>query len=133
MGAFISACSGAVPTNLGIQQEQLAPCPSSPNCVSSFEKDERHTIPPLKGQLSQLPRVLEQMKRNRIITQTERYLHVEFKSAVMGFVDDVEFFQPEGKTKIEVRSAARLGYSDFGVNRKRMETFRSLLNRLNKE
>ena len=60
------------------------------------------------------------------MTTTETYLHAEFKSAVFRFVDDVEFFADEGAGVIQVRSAARVGNSDLGVNRKRLETIRAL-------
>ncbi|HOW77583.1 MAG TPA: DUF1499 domain-containing protein [Candidatus Competibacteraceae bacterium] len=57
-------------------------------------------------------------------TGRNQYLHVEFRSAVFGFVDDMEFyFSPPGT--IQVRSASRTGYSDFGVNRERVETLRT--------
>jgi uncharacterized protein (DUF1499 family) len=48
----------------------------------------------------------------------------------MGFVDDVEFFLDEGANVIHVRSASRLGQSDLGVNRKRVETIRAKFNEL---
>jgi len=65
------------------------------------------------------------MDRTVIVTENDTYLHVECKSAMMGFVDDVEFYFPQEKV-IHVRSASRLGYSDLGVNRKRVEQLREL-------
>lgn len=60
-----------------------------------------------------------------IVTESDNYLHIECKSAIIGFVDDLEFYFSKGKD-IQVRSASRLGYSDFGVNRKRVEKLREL-------
>jgi uncharacterized protein (DUF1499 family) len=74
---------------------------------------------------ARLLEVLNGMARVRIVQSTEDSLHAEFRSAVFGFVDDVEFyFNPPGM--IQVRSASRTGYDDFGVNRERVETIRAL-------
>ena len=70
--------------------------------------------------------VLNGMDRARVVQSTDDYVHVEFRSAVFGFVDDVEFyFSPPGI--IQVRSASRTGYYDFGVNRERVESLRARL------
>jgi uncharacterized protein (DUF1499 family) len=64
------------------------------------------------------------MARATIVRSTDAYVHAEFRSAVFGFMDDVEFrFGPPGA--IQVRSASRTGHSDFGVNRERVETLRA--------
>ena len=63
----------------------------------------------------------------------ERYIHTEFTSAFFRFVDDVEFLLDDGTRTIHVRSASRVGYSDFGVNRRRVEELRSRFDALNKE
>jgi len=75
--------------------------------------------------LIKLRKVIHSMERTRIMEDSERYLRVEFTSAVMGFVDDVEFYFPD-KPVIQLKSASRIGYSDFGVNRKRVEKIREL-------
>jgi uncharacterized protein (DUF1499 family) len=72
--------------------------------------------------------ILENNKRCRIITLEERYIHAEFRSLVLRFVDDVEFYFPNDISVVHVKSASRLGYSDFGVNRKRVEQIRSAFN-----
>ena len=118
---------GKRPTNLGVQGGKLASCPSSPNCVSSQASDN-HAIAPLRfsgdaqAALRKLKAVVEAMPRTRIIDSKPDYLYAEFSTALMGFVDDVEFYC-DG-TAIQVRSASRLGYSDLGVNRKRVEAIR---------
>ena len=65
--------------------------------------------------------------RVRIIVQQPGYLYAEFTSRWLGFVDDVEFLLDEPRARIDVRSASRLGYSDLGVNRRRIEHLRALL------
>jgi uncharacterized protein (DUF1499 family) len=66
--------------------------------------------------------IVKSLKRSVVITEQDHYLHIEFRSAVFRFVDDVEFFFDESAKLIHFRSASRTGYSDFGVNRKRMES-----------
>lgn len=125
--------SGQRPSNLGIKEGQLAACPNTPNCVSSQSQDSEHYIEPLtynsspQEAMAKLKQVIEGMERTEIIEQTDNYLYAEFTSKLMGFVDDVEFYLDEAKKVIHVRSAARLGKSDLGVNRKRVETIRSLM------
>lgn len=129
--AVIQGCSGGRPPgNLGIAEGRLAPCPSSPNCVSSEATAADQRVEPLRyvGDPSQararLLGVLNRMVRVRIVQSTEDYLHAEFRSAVFGFMDDLECaFNPPGT--IQVRSASRTGYYDFGVNRERVETIRA--------
>ena len=77
----------------------------------------------------QLRQVVSAMRRTRVVGATDDYLHVEFTSAVAGFVDDVEFYLDRTAQLIHVRSAARVGYYDFGVNRKRVEAIRAAFNR----
>ncbi len=74
--------------------------------------------------MAALKKIILQMKRTKIVTETNVYLHVEFTSAIWRFVDDVEFFFDGAKKLVHVRSASRLGYSDFGLNRKRVENIR---------
>jgi uncharacterized protein (DUF1499 family) len=119
--------SGKRPTNLGARDGKLTPCPSSPNCVCSQASDA-HAIAPLEfsgdaeAALRKLRGVIESMPRTQIVEAKPGYLYAEFTSSFMGFVDDVEFFV--GGSVIHVRSASRLGYSDLGVNRKRVEAIR---------
>ncbi|MDB9513598.1 DUF1499 domain-containing protein [Kamptonema animale CS-326] len=126
--------AGKRPTNLGVQSGQLAPCPNSPNCVSSFSQDNEHKISPLAytstsaEAISNLKKAILSLPKTQIITETNNYLYAEFTSALMGFVDDVEFLLDEESKVIQVRSASRLGQSDLGVNRKRIETLRAKLN-----
>jgi uncharacterized protein (DUF1499 family) len=129
--ALTTGCSGGrPPSSLGVTAGRLAPCPGSPNCVSSEAAADEQRVEPLRydGDAAQararLLDVLNGMDRARIVQSTDDYVHVEFRSAVFGFVDDVEFyFSPPGT--LQVRSASRTGYYDFGVNRERVETLRA--------
>ena len=126
--------SGTRPTNLGVKDDKLAPCPSTPNCVCSQDPDEAHQIAPLtysgasEAAIAKLKNIIQSMDRAQIITETNDYLYAEFTSKLMGFVDDVEFYVDSAAQMIHVRAAARLGQSDLGVNRKRVETIRQQLN-----
>lgn len=111
----------------------LRPCPSSPNCVSTQAQDEGHAIAPIRFHKSKaeakeaLKDVVRTLPRTKLVEEDESYLHYEFTSLLMRFVDDVEFlFDDETKT-IHFRSASRTGYGDLGVNRRRMEEIRSIL------
>ncbi|MCC5660621.1 DUF1499 domain-containing protein [Nostoc sp. XA010] len=125
--------AGKRPNNLGISNGKLAPCPNSPNCVSSQSTDAVHKIAPLtftsttEEAISNLKKIIESLPRTKIITESQDYLYAEFKSALLGFVDDVEFYLDRNANVIQVRSASRLGQSDLGVNRQRIETIRAKL------
>ncbi|MBW4446153.1 MAG: DUF1499 domain-containing protein [Spirirestis rafaelensis WJT71-NPBG6] len=129
--------AGNRPNNLGVNNGKLAPCPNSPNCVSSQSSDVGHSIAPLtynstpEEAIAKLKSVIESLPRTKIITESNDYLYAEFKSALMGFVDDVEFYLDPKANVIQVRSASRLGQSDLGVNRKRIETIRAKLTEVN--
>lgn len=123
---------GNQPTNLGVDDGKLAPCPNTPNCVSSQSRDD-HKIEPLTFNttpdeaFAKLKRILESSDRATIISQAPDYLYAEFSSKILGFVDDVEFYLDRDNYLIHTRSASRLGQSDLGVNRKRIEGIRAKL------
>ncbi len=130
MGLF----SGSRPENLGAIDGRLAPCNRTPNCVSSqadADKDAGHYIAPIRiagsarDAWAALKSVLQSTPRVKLVADKENYLYAEFTSRIMGFIDDVEFLLDEQADVIHVRSASRLGSSDFGVNRDRIETIRS--------
>jgi uncharacterized protein (DUF1499 family) len=132
-------CAGNRHSQLGVSGGRLAACPDSPNCVSSQSADPRHAIDPLRYEgtaqeaRERLVKAISGMKRARIVMAEEWYIHAEFTSAFFRFVDDVEFLLDDGTRTIHVRSASRVGYSDFGVNRRRVEEIRSRFDALNKE
>jgi uncharacterized protein (DUF1499 family) len=115
------------PTNLGVKDGCLAPCRRTPNCVSSQAdaSDREHYIAPLKGSMADVRAAVAAMPRATVISQKENYLYAEFRSRLLGFVDDVELFF-DGAA-VQVRSASRLGRRDFGVNRARVERLRAML------
>jgi uncharacterized protein (DUF1499 family) len=128
------SCAGVRPEGLGVKSRRLAACPSSPNCVSSDDAGA-HGVAPF--QLAAAPAdawsmaraAVTALPRSKIITQTDDYLHVECSSAIFGFVDDLELHLRPQENAIAVRSAARLGYSDIGVNRRRVENLRNEVRR----
>ncbi len=132
MGSVLSGCSAARPSNLGVRDGRLAPCPDSSNCVSSQSTDNVHAVAPLSytgtaaDAFTALRNIIAGMKRAVIVEGTATYLHVEVTSALFRFVDDVEFYLVDTEKKIHIRSASRIGYSDLGVNRKRIEQIRLL-------
>ncbi len=135
--AVLIGCTGNPPTNIGVKEGKLAACPLSPNCVSSQSEagDKEHYIQPLHYTGSRdearaaLVSVIESMKRTKVITVADDYVYAEFTSRIFRFVDDVEFYFDDTTKTIHVRSASRLGHSDLGVNRKRIETIRLLFDR----
>ena len=118
------------PSGLGATNGRLAPCPSSPNCVSSQADptDVPHRVEPFRyddeseAAWGRLVRLVSSQPRTRVVEVTDRYLHAEVSTAVFRFVDDLEFLL--AADAIHVRSASRLGRTDFGVNRRRVEALR---------
>lgn len=112
----------------------LLPCPPKPNCVSSLDRDSRRFVEPLTftGRPDvariKLLDVIKSLKKTRIVESDALYIHAEFVSSFFKFVDDVEFLIDVQSQTIQVRSASRRGYFDFGVNRNRIETIRNLFN-----
>ncbi|MEC7839888.1 MAG: DUF1499 domain-containing protein [Chlamydiota bacterium] len=104
------------PNNLGVTNNLLAPCPNSPNCAKSqiHYSSKKHPFDKIKQILSKYP-------KTRIVKINDNYLHAEFRSKIFSFVDDVEFFYDQNNEVIHIRSASRVGYSDFGVNKHRID------------
>jgi uncharacterized protein (DUF1499 family) len=119
---------------IGLADGKLLPCPDSPNCVSSQAFKPSQVVLPLSfGGVSwpqakeRLLKTLRSLKRCRIVTVGDDYIRAEFTSAVFRFVDDVEFLADHANKVIHIRSASRVGYSDLGVNRRRVEAIRSVM------
>ena len=132
MGLF----SGTRPDNLGVHDGRLAQPKRTPNNVNSQvdkNADPQHYIEPLRytGDARQawaaLRQVIDGMQRVRVVKSEPNYLYAEFSTKLMGYVDDTEFYLDEKAGVIHVRSASRLGSSDFGVNRERIESIRAKL------
>ena len=113
------------PTNLGLYEGQLAPCPDTPNCVSTQSKGKQqmeplpYTLPVAEAQVH-LSEIIQKMNFAEIVDNRPGYLAVEFQSRLFRFIDDVEFHFDDERKRVHFRSAARLGRSDMGVNRSRM-------------
>lgn len=102
-----------------------------PNWVSSQTPSVRHFLPPLSLSgdpdiaFAKLIRIVAEWPRTTLVEQTNDFLHAEIRSRLFGFVDDVEFLLVREKSLIDFCSAARQGWSDFGVNRRRMARIRA--------
>lgn len=124
--------AGQRPRSLGLKDGKLAACKRRLNCVSSQADpaDARRYVAPIpfKGTageaLAAARRAVERMPRAVVVSADANYLHAEFRSRLLGFVDDVEFTFDAAAGVLHVRSASRLGRRDFGVNRKRVEMLR---------
>ena len=116
---------------LGVIDGRLAPCPDRPNCVSTQADDLDQRISPISLDQSpeeaqrRLEAIVRSMPRSRIVSSQAGYFHAEFRSFLLGFVNDVEFFIDKSQRLIHFRSASRVGYSDLGANRRRMEEIRN--------
>jgi uncharacterized protein (DUF1499 family) len=126
--------TGTRPGSVVFVDGRFAPCPDKPNCVNSQASDALHAIAPLKysgsagAAMLRLQAIVAASPGATLIEASPAYLHAEFRSRMMGFVDDVQLLMDEGSGVVHVRSASRLGYGDFGVNRRRIETIRAQFN-----
>ena len=127
IASFLAGCS-SVPVARGVMDGRLASCPAKDNCVSTFSTRPDQKIEPLHftgtpaAAMEKLKAVLAKRGDNKIVQQTDHYLHVEFTTPVLRFVDDGEFLLESHE--IDLRSASRIGYTDFGKNRSRLEKIR---------
>jgi uncharacterized protein (DUF1499 family) len=122
-GGLLACSSGSVNDKpQGALDERMAPCPSSPNCVSSRDSE----TPPwnlTETASAAWPQIIETVNglaRTKIVTEDGYYLHAESTSKLFGFVDDLELAIDQQRGSLEFRSASRLGYSDLGVNQQRI-------------
>ena len=128
---IISSCAGKAPTSIG----QFAVCPETPNCVSTKNINTKNYISPIyyKGSRDNAKRILllaiQPIESVSIKKELDQFIHIEVTSKIFGFVDDVEFYLNEPGV-IPFRSASRIGYSDLGGNRERMETIRKAFQNL---
>ena len=112
--------------------KMITPCSSKPNCVSSIERDLKHFIGPLryKGSLEnakhRLMKILDSLKRTHIVAIEDFFVKAISESLIFGFIDDLSFQFDDFNKLVHVKSASRSGYSDLGVNRRRIEKIRKL-------
>ncbi|HKI62757.1 MAG TPA: DUF1499 domain-containing protein [Mariprofundaceae bacterium] len=139
-GAGMSLLSHQAP-ELGLVDGRLRPCPDSPNCVCSegSRGDTLHFIEPISA--SGMHADVEwknliaaiQSQGGEIVQQSETYLHATFTSSIFRFIDDVEARLDRDTGLIHLRSASRVGRSDLGANRKRIEGVRRVFGGLHVE
>lgn len=109
------------------------PCPNRPNCVSSLSVAKSRFVDPLRYKGSSktarkaLMKILREMPGNTVKQVKGNYIHVECRSRILRFTDDLELFFDEAESQIHVRSASRVGYWDMGVNRRRVAAVRKTL------
>jgi uncharacterized protein (DUF1499 family) len=131
-GLFAAACASSPPDDIGLAADgRLRPCPSSPNCVCSQDPQDGAPLDALAFEgdpaeaWSSLLAHVQGLPRTELVTATERYAHAVFRTALFRFADDVELSLAPAERVIHVRSASRLGWSDFGANRRRVEGLRA--------
>jgi uncharacterized protein (DUF1499 family) len=118
------------------EKYKLPPCQDTPNCVSSQATDKKHYIAPFKISgdpalaWKELRNAIDKHARMFITHETDISLHAEATSLVLHFVDDIDAILDVESGLIHVRSASRMGHSDFGVNRKRLEELRIQLRKI---
>lgn len=130
-GCSLMSETGPGPSDAAFKAGRLADCSKKPNCVSTQATTSDHAIvpytysKPLEQARESLKREMAKIPRATLVKEDGPYLHYECRSAVMKFTDDVEFLFNEETKTLQFRSASRVGYSDWGVNRRRMEDIRN--------
>ncbi len=144
VASLLAGCSGSPPDTLGSLANGLTPCPATPNCVHTGARHPAGTPPvrlaepwveaPSEELLAELARAVESLPRTAVTGSEVAggpgggvYLRAESRSLVLRFVDDLELRKTPGGRELEVRSAARVGRSDLGVNARRVDALRELL------
>jgi uncharacterized protein (DUF1499 family) len=138
--ARLGAFSGRPPTDLGLRDGRLKPPARTPNSVSSQadlwpdapQRDYARIAPlPMAGDarasIARIAAVVEDLPGAELVEQRDDYLYARFTTAMLRFVDDVEFWVDPAAGVVQVRSASRVGRKDFGVNRARIEQIRQRL------
>lgn len=122
----VTGCS-TLPSHIQNATNSILPCGSTPNCISSKDPRAEFQTAPVHSfmTLSDLHKALASLPRCKIMTETATYLHLECRSQIFQFVDDLELLMENGA--LHLRSASRVGYSDLGVNQKRIDTFKAAL------
>ncbi len=127
---LLTSCASSPPAGLGLVDNGLAPCPGSSNCVCSEDSAGDDRVAPLNFASTNPEQAWLSAQRavqelgGTVEKVTNDYLWATFSSKVFGFVDDLELRLMPQEGIIQIRSASRVGYSDFGVNRRRVESLR---------
>jgi uncharacterized protein (DUF1499 family) len=129
---FLSIMSRKLP-DLGLENGKLLACPATPNCVCSEYPNSTGDVSPLKFTVApdeaweRIKQVVLTMGGN-IVKQQQGYLRATFTSRLFRYIDDLELRLDAKQQLIHVRSASRVGHSDFGVNKKRIDRIRAQFN-----
>ncbi len=135
LAMFVLSLSASRPQNLGVHDGRLAAPPGTPNCVSTQTDDRTYWMAPLEYSGSAelawrtLQQVVAEVPRATVVSDDGGYMHVEVSTAVFRFTDDVEFLLDADGGRIHFRSASRVGHSDLGANRNRMDRVREQFGR----
>ncbi len=125
----MAVMSQKTPGNLGLGNKVLRPCPDSPNCVCSeahTNNDKQHYVEPFNTSMDRIKEVI--LAQGGVIkTEQKNYIHTTFTTSVFHYVDDVELRYDADTQLVHMRSASRIGRSDFGVNRKRVAAIKQAL------
>lgn len=127
---FGAGCSSRRDVAIELENGRLRPCPSSPNCVCSEDSSEQAAIEPfaVRGTPSEailtLVDYLRELSNVEIVKSGPEHVHAVFYTRIFRFADDVEFRPDDEAGVIHVRSASRVGHSDLGANRARIERLR---------
>ena len=135
----LTACKSTKPETIGLQNGKLAQCPDKPNCVLSQDADPGHAIEPLAftGTAAEAQAAMQKVvagyegETAQVVKAEGNYMHITFTTSLMKYVDDLELLIVPGAI-IHVRSASRVGHSDLGANKKRVEAIRAALATINK-
>lgn len=133
LGLWLAARSSREPLELGLVNNQLRPCPETPNCVSSFGASGEALVAPLATGEGVFPAfaamlsILRSRADCEVVEVTDNYVHATARTGFFGFVDDVELHLDANAQLLHVRSASRVGHSDLGANAKRVAELRLAL------
>ena len=124
------------PDTLGLQHGMLRGCPDTPNCVCSevhTKADAAHFIAPMAVNEQTWADLKELMAKQggKLESSTADYMHLIFSTPIFHYVDDVELRFDRKAGLLHFRSASRVGHSDFGVNRKRIEAIKKVVGAIN--
>jgi uncharacterized protein (DUF1499 family) len=133
IAAMLAARNAGPPASLGVRAGGLAPCSAAPNCVSTSTLDPAQAIAPVPFTIDPdearavILDLLASEPRTTLVRADEDYIHALYRSPTIGFPDDTEFYIDTSAGVIQMRAAARMGYSDLGANRARMERISAAL------
>jgi uncharacterized protein (DUF1499 family) len=130
---ILCGCSGSPTERQNSESSESLDCPDTPNCVSSLAENPKFRVEPFKlkkdpkSSWDIVKKTVELLPRTKVVSADNSDIHAECKSMIFRFVDDLTLHLTASNSIIHIRSASRIGYSDFGVNRRRVETLRKKL------